>query len=218
MATFDLSGSTSVLIGEVEKFGPKTVVITRSGNITVGGLISNLSSTSDLSIGMTVTGTGVVGGSTIASIPGSTSVQLDPSSGHTAGTGVSFTFTRPAEPDAGMNSNIKFFDPRSSTRTLVTKRLAHFVNILTDNWTTIRAVKIGQATQAIVIAITDAVTKSLVHPITHSITISSSGDGLRTRGGDFSSSIIIGHSSVLGVSKSVGNTSNVTVQSGGYTY
>lgn len=57
--------------------------------------LTALSSTSNLAVGMAVTGTGIAAGSTIASIDSATAVTLTSASNVTAGTGVAATFGTP---------------------------------------------------------------------------------------------------------------------------
>ena len=68
-----------------------TAAVTLTGNISAAGVISGLSDTSSLSVGMLVSGTGVQTWSEIASVDSATQVTLNLSA--TAGTSISFQFS-----------------------------------------------------------------------------------------------------------------------------
>lgn len=93
--TFNLPDLRAQFIrGWDDSRGVDTDSITITGNTTNGSTsVTNVNSTSGLTVGMAVSGTGIAGGTTIAAIVSETAITLSANATAT-GTGVSLTFSR----------------------------------------------------------------------------------------------------------------------------
>lgn len=71
---------------------------TETGNLSNTGTLSGLASTAQISVGMVVTGAGITGVASVATVPNGTSVTLTGGT-YTTQTGQSYTFALPAAPN-----------------------------------------------------------------------------------------------------------------------
>lgn len=69
----------------------------QAGNLATNGTLSGLASTAQISVGMTVTGPGITGNATVATVPSGTSVTLTGGT-YTVQTGQTYTFALPPAP------------------------------------------------------------------------------------------------------------------------
>ena len=95
---------------------PNTVVLTGTSNGTSSAVITNLTTT-NLFIGMKVSGTGIADGSIITAVDSSTQITMNKNSNDSTTTSRSFTFTKTAY-DCPTNPMLYVFDSSTTTTRL----------------------------------------------------------------------------------------------------